>query len=161
MKRRYARREQKALRIGNKAIVVDKRQHSGPIPRSSPIKACVLRSRNTPHANMQQCLRCDFVNVPPHPLIYASLEPRCSPSFARRIDLHRPQAKYTIGRSPMNNFVLDDEYSGQIGESHPCTLSLSSAHKAPPDWTHCTLLLNEDGDVCIVENFTTNGIWVR
>ncbi|VDB94807.1 unnamed protein product [Peniophora sp. CBMAI 1063] len=91
---------------------------------------------------MQKVLRCDFTSVPPHPLIYASLEPTHSPHRLRRIDLHRPRSKYTVGRSPLNDFVLGEEYSGQI------------------DWTHCTLLNDEQGNVRIVDNFTTNGIWV-
>ncbi|VDB94811.1 unnamed protein product [Peniophora sp. CBMAI 1063] len=91
---------------------------------------------------MQRPLPCDFTSVPPHPLIYASLEPAHSPHRLRRIDLHRPRTKYTVGRGPLNDFVLGEEYSGQI------------------DWTHCTLLSDEQGDVRIVDNFTTNGIWV-
>ncbi|KZV63455.1 hypothetical protein PENSPDRAFT_691631 [Peniophora sp. CONT] len=85
--------------------------------------------------------RIDFADLPPHPLIYASLEPCYLPSYDR-MDLHKPKARYTIGRGPLNDFVLDDPQSGQI------------------DWTHCTLLLSDDGDVCIEDNHTTNGIWV-
>ncbi|KZV61689.1 hypothetical protein PENSPDRAFT_285557 [Peniophora sp. CONT] len=85
---------------------------------------------------------CDFTSVPPHPLIYASLVPSRSPHRLRRIDLHKPQTKYTVGRGPLNDFVLDEDRSGQI------------------DWTHCTLLADEEGNVRIVDNFTTNGIWV-
>ena len=59
---------------------------------------------------------CDFKSVPPHPLIYASLEPCYSPTLVKRIDLHDPKATYTIGRGPLNDFVLDEEESGQIGE---------------------------------------------
>ncbi|KZV68094.1 hypothetical protein PENSPDRAFT_736154 [Peniophora sp. CONT] len=87
-------------------------------------------------------LSSDFVKLPPHPLIYASLVPCWSPSPLRRMDLHKPKTSYTVGRGPLNDFVLHDDRSGQI------------------DWTHCTLVLNEDGDVCIEENHTTNGIWV-
>ena len=59
---------------------------------------------------------CDFESAPPHPLIYASLEPCYSPTLVKRMDLHDPKATYTIGRGPLNDFVLDEEESGQIGE---------------------------------------------
>lgn len=78
-------------------------------------KPRLLRPLTKHSALMEHYLPCDFVNVPPHPLIYASLKPRHSASYARRIDLHRPQTRHTIGRSPMNDFVLDAE-TGQIGE---------------------------------------------
>ncbi|VDB82671.1 unnamed protein product [Peniophora sp. CBMAI 1063] len=84
----------------------------------------------------------DFGSLPPHPLIYASLEPCYSPSFVQRIDLHRPQTRFTLGRSPQNDFVLEDRQSGQI------------------DWVHCTIALDEEG-VRLTENHTTNGIWVN
>ncbi|KZV66503.1 hypothetical protein PENSPDRAFT_84648 [Peniophora sp. CONT] len=66
---------------------------------------------------MQVAQPCDFANVPPHPLIYASLIPSRSPHLLRRMDLHRPKTKYTVGRGPLNDFVLDEERSGQIGMS--------------------------------------------
>ena len=59
---------------------------------------------------------CDFVSAPPHPLIFASLEPCYSPTPVKGMDLHDSKATYTIGRGPLNDFVLDEEQSGQIGE---------------------------------------------
>ncbi|KZV63454.1 hypothetical protein PENSPDRAFT_210356 [Peniophora sp. CONT] len=89
--------------------------------------------------------RTDSANPPPHPLLYASLEPCYLAGYLAGYDhmgLHKPKTKYTIGRGPLNDFVLDDSESGQI------------------DWTHCTLMLLDDGDVRIEDNHTTNGIWV-
>lgn len=60
----------------------------------------------------------DIARAPPHPLVYASLEPCYSSRRVKRMDLHKPKTTYTVGRGPLNDFVLDDEQSGQIGEYH-------------------------------------------
>ena len=100
-------------------------------------------------------------SVPSHPLVYASLEPRHLSRHVKRMDLHKPQTTYSVGRGPLNDFVLTDEQSGQIGESYlDGTVTATYTTNVVSDWLHCTLSLVNDS-VRILDNHTTNGIWVR
>ncbi|KZV64098.1 hypothetical protein PENSPDRAFT_189346 [Peniophora sp. CONT] len=76
-----------------------------------------------------------------HPLLYASLIPIESADRGLPcIDLYKPKAKYSLGRSPESDVVLDSQSF---------------------EWSYCTLLWDGKDEVSITDLFSVNGVWVN
>ncbi|KZV68557.1 hypothetical protein PENSPDRAFT_754006 [Peniophora sp. CONT] len=117
------------------------------IAHNKSSKLCTTLSNTTIMLAVRSILALrarDFNAQPPHPLIYASLVPASSPSTNYRLDMHRPQKNYTIGRSPDQDLVL-----------------LGKMYDVQADWLHCTLEWDGVDEIHIIDNSSTNGTWLN
>ncbi|KZV66532.1 hypothetical protein PENSPDRAFT_654847 [Peniophora sp. CONT] len=75
-----------------------------------------------------------------HPLLYAALTPINCAREIPHIELYKPKTKYSLGRNPQSDIVLDSPLF---------------------EWSFCNLLWDGRDEVRIEDLSTVNGIWIN
>ena len=92
-----------------------------------------------------------------HPLLYASLTSVNSHCDVPHMKLYKPKTKYSIGRNPQSDIVLDSELFG--GPLLACNLALTDQSRK--EWSFCELVWDGRDEIRIQDLHSVNGVWVR